>query len=224
MEADAFGILRRHILDIATVIGRQYYIGDSGSLGRKNFLAYSAYGQHFASKGYLTRHSDSRRHTASGKCRNYGRGDSDTGRRSVLGNGSFWEMHVENVAVEYGRVDSEPIGIGLNPLVGYRSRFLHHVAEMAGKTEGAVFSCCKRGFRHKYLASGRRPSKASDNTGDVIALVLFGKMRSEAEQLVEMLGKHRQGEVVSAHLLQHGLAGYRRKALVEMAHSAFRCV
>ena len=107
MEGQSLAIYLWYVLHILPVVLAHHYVGDSGTLGGKDFLLYSSHGQHLSSQGYLTCHGHALAHLALGEGRGERSGNGDTSRWTVLGRCAFGHMDMYVPVVKDAVVDTE---------------------------------------------------------------------------------------------------------------------
>src|SRR6185437_15033956 len=96
---------------------------------------------------------------------------SDTSRRTVLGRRTFRHVHMDVDLVERRRLDAEGRRLGAH--IGARRvyRFLHHIAELAGRLHAAFAGQHDR-FDLQGLAAHFGPGQAGDHTDLIFAFHL----------------------------------------------------
>src|SRR6202012_5418005 len=102
-------------------------------------------------------------------------------------------------------------------------RFLHHIAELAGRLEAALTGQ-HHGFEAQLLAPHFRPSQTSDHTDLVLALHFAEAVAANAG-IVAQIGR---GDLDSLDLLGadllHGFAGQVGDLALQVAHASLAAV
>ena len=135
VERNALQVNLWYLLDVFLVLLTHHDIGDTGTLGCKDLLLDTAYGQHSSAQGDLARHRRVLTHLALGEGRGNRGGDGDTGRRSVFRRGAFGHVDMDVPVVEDAVVDIQRLGMGLHVFHREDGRLLHHVSEITCQRE-----------------------------------------------------------------------------------------
>src|ERR1039458_4163823 len=153
-EIDLHGFLDgvRNVREILLVLPRDDCLQYAVPVRRHQLLLQSADGQHLATEGDFTGHGHVAAHRNACQGAANGGGQSDAGRRTVLGDGALGnvDMHVE-VAVKIAR-QTERGGTRADVAHGGLRGFLHYLAQFAGDGEFA-FAFHQRAFGGEELAA-----------------------------------------------------------------------
>ncbi len=97
VDGDALHLFRQDVLfHILLVFRREDDVGDSGALGGQELLLHPADGKHVSAEGDLTGHRHLRPHLLIGEQGDQRGDDGDTGRGTILGNGSGGHVDMQD--------------------------------------------------------------------------------------------------------------------------------
>ena len=216
MERQPGDVVLLNLGDVLAVLLREDQLGDAGALGGQNLLLHAAHGHHPSAEGRLARHGDALLHLAARVGRD-DRGDHrDAGRGTVLRDRTLRHVDIDVVLLEHLRVDAQLLVVGHHPLVGDRSRLLHHLAQVAREAHLAL-----AGRQHRFdvedVAADLGPCEARHDARHAAHLVLLAEEFGHAEDLLDLPGRNLGREsLVEGDLLGAG-SGDLRQILVQRA-------
>ena len=135
VESEIFDVALGDLFDVRHVGFGENDLFYAGTFGRQNFFFEATYGKHFAAQGNLATHGQAFAHFALCEHRGDGRGQRDTGRRTVFRGGAFGDVDVKFPVIEHCRGDAEFVCVRFDILEGDGRTFAHHIADVAREGE-----------------------------------------------------------------------------------------
>ena len=226
MERQALQIFWFNIFNVFLILMTKNNIGDTGAFGSQNLFFDATHGQHFATQCDFARHCQIFAHFALGERRHQRCYHRYTGRWSVFRNSAFGHVDMHIVSVENVSVNVPHIGMCFDILHRNHRRFLHHIAQIAGKCQ-FVARFSGRGERRFYkqnLTTHSSPCQACHHTGIVVALIFVGYKFLWSQEIFHHIGSNRFRVRQLRHLFASDFAKYFTNFLFQIAHTAFTSV